>query len=219
MGTGVARMFRSAAFTAATVLVAATTANAQVAVTFYDTYPASPNPLGAFDGGAVLCSNSAVGTANGGFFLDFGVAATRSALCPSNADRLSPTSGFSYGARFTGALNVAAAGVYQVNLDVDDGNSLAINGVVVRTDWFAKASGPGIINLTLNAGSNPFVLDFFQGPCCGSFARLEPGQGVTIDPPVNPPTTVPEPTSLALTGVGALVIGGLVRRRRRAAIV
>lgn len=218
MGIGLTRLVRSAAMTTVALVAAAAGAGAQVQVTFYDTFPAAPNPLAPFVGGAVLCSNSAVGTSSGGFSLDFGDAATRTALCPSNADRLAPGSGFSYGARFTGALNVAAGGVYEVNLSTDDGDALAVNGVVVRTDWVNKASGPGLLQLTLNAGLNPFVLDFYQGPCCGSFATLLPGQGVTINPPPPVTTTAPEPSSFALTGVGALVIGGLIRRRRRATI-
>ena len=184
---------------------------AQVQATFYANYPATPNPLGDFGGGAVLCSATTFGTASGGFSLNFNDAATRSALCPANPDILSPYNNNQLGARFTGSLVVAATGLYNVTLNADDGDALAINGVVVRTDWYPKAGGPGVIQVDLNAGANPFVFDYFQGPCCNAFAQLIPGDGVIVLPP-----PIPEPASVALAVAGLGVVGAATRRRRRA---
>jgi hypothetical protein len=197
---------------AAAFAALASTAGAQVQATFYANYPSTPDPLGPYLGGSVLCSASTFGTAAGGFSLNFNDAATRMALCPANPDLLSPYLNNQLGARFTGALVVASTGTYNITLNADDGDALAINGAVVRTDWYAKAGGPGQFTVDLNAGSNPFVFDYFQGPCCNAFAELIPGDGVIVSPPV------PEPASVALIAAGLAVVGlGARRRRQRAA--
>lgn len=183
-------------------------ANAQVQATFYANYPAAPDPLGAYLGGAVLCSASAFGTASGGFSLNFNDAATRSALCPANPDLLSPFLNNQLGARFVGSLVVATAGDYNLTLNADDGDALAINGVLVRSDWFAKPNGPGSFTVALNAGGNPFVLDYFQGPCCNAFVELLPGAGVDVIP------VVPEPATFALTALGLAALAFRLRGSR-----
>ncbi len=183
-------------------------ANAQVQATFYATHPSTPNPLGSYNGGAVVCTASTVGTSNGGFSLNFNDAATRQALCPANPNVLSPSTQF--GGRFVGSLLVATSGSYNVTLNADDGDALAINGIVVRTDWFDKAGGPGNIIVTLNAGANPFVFDYYQGPCCNAFAELIPGAGVTL---------VPEPATSLLTVGGLAIVGAGVSRRRRYSLI
>jgi hypothetical protein len=66
--------------------------------------------------------------------LDFNNAATRTALCPANPDILSSFLNNQLGARFTGSLVVPIDGAYNVTLNADDGNALAMNGAVVRTD-------------------------------------------------------------------------------------
>lgn len=191
---------------AATFVLAASSASAQVQATFYANYPSTPDPLGAYQGGNVLCSASTFGTASGGFSLDFNDAATRTTLCPSNPDILSPYLNNQLGARFTGSLIVAATGVYELTLNADDGDALAIDGVVIRTDWYAKSGGPGTFTVSLNAGANPFVLDYFQGPCCAANVQLLPGAGITV----TPPSSIPEPPPVALLMAG---IVGLVSRK------
>lgn len=192
---------------AAALAALASTAGAQVQATFYSNYPSTPDPLGPYLGGSVICTASAYGTPSGGFSLNFGDAATRMALCPSNPDLLDPYQNNQLGARFTGSLIVAATGTYNVTLNADDGDALAINGAVVRTDWVAKSGGPGQISVMLNAGVNPFVFDYFQGPCCAAFAELIPGDGVIVAPPV------PEPATVALTAAGLALVGYRARRQ------
>ena len=191
------------------LFLAPSLATAGVDVTFFTTYPASaPDPNLSFPGGSVLCSATDVGT-DSGFNFNFGDSATRSLLCPSNPNAISNAS--SFGARFTGTLNVAAAGTYHLTLNTDDGDVLTINGTTVDSVWAAKGGGPGPLSVPLLPGANPFVLDYFQSACCGAFVQLSAGTGVTIAPPS---AAVPEPTSLALFVLG-LAVAGFVRGRDR----
>jgi hypothetical protein len=192
------------------LLAIASVASAQVQVTFYDAFPTTPNPLGAFGAGTAFCS-ATVGTAEG-FSLDFTDAATRLALCGANAGLLDPSTSM-FGARFTGTLSVPSTGVYSLFLDADDGDALAIGSDVLQVDWNDKAFGPGPLVESLVGGDQSFVLDYYQGPCCGAFARVDlSGDALTfVTPPV---TAAPEPSSLALMATGAFGLVGVLKRRR-----
>lgn len=191
-------------------------AGAQLQITFFDTYPGTaPSPTDPFPGGAVLCTAAAAGSASG-FSLNFANAAAVDALCgPIGGNPASQriNNSQSFGARIVGSLVAPAAGTYEFFLNADDGNVLTINCITYRTDWFDKAGGPGLIgNIPLLAGANPFIVDYYQGPCCGAFIELEARGNVVI----TPPAVVPEPATVALTATGLAVLTGIAGRRRRA---
>jgi MYXO-CTERM domain-containing protein len=163
----------------------------------------------------VLCSG-VTGSSATGFSLNFNDAATRSALCPLNPDRFVPAEGDSVGGRFTGLLTVQTPGSYQLTINADDGDQLVVNGSVITTSWFAKASGPGLVgNINLNAGDNPFILDYFQGPATQGFITLALGPGIVVSPTPSGPNVAPEPQTWALLASG--LAGIAAWRRRRAA--
>ena len=186
-----------ASVVALALAVNAAPAAAQVQLSFYSDRPATaPNPNLPFPGGTLLCTATAAGLPTG-FSFDFGDAAVRTALCPANPELLSNLTG-NFGARFTGAIVAPSAGTYQLTLNTDDGEVLTINGTTVSSDWFAKAGGPGSLTVNLLQGANPFTLDYFQGPCCGAFATLALGPGLSVTPPNPDQSVVPEPATLTL---------------------
>jgi len=190
-------------------------AGAQLSITFYNSFPATaPDPTMPFAGGSVLCTASAAGSATG-IVLDFSNAALVNSLCGAGASaRIN--NGLSFGARITGSFVVGSAGTYNANINTDDGDVLTINGVTQNSAWFTKGGGPGAVTLNLIGGTNPFTLDYFQGPCCGAFINIAVGSGVTVSPPTPPSTTTPEPATVVLMAGGLAGVGAVARRRRSA---
>jgi MYXO-CTERM domain-containing protein len=215
MRTRLSSAIRSSAAGVAAVVALAAPARAQVSFSLFETFPSSPPDGGPFGGGSVLCSGI-TGSSATGFSLNFNDVATRSALCPSNPDRFVPAQGDSFGGRFAGLLTVQSAGLYQLTIDADDGDQLVVNGSVVTTSWFAKASGPGLVgSINLNAGANPFILDYFQGPATQGFISLALGPGIVVSPTPDGPSVTPEPQTWALLATGLAAVAAW--RRRRAA--
>jgi len=190
-------------------------AGAQLSITFYNSFPATaPSPTAPFAGGSVLCTASAAGSATG-IVLDFSNAALVNSLCGAGASaRIN--NGMSFGARITGSFSVASTGMYNANIDTDDGDVLTIDGVTQNSAWFTKGGGPGAVSLNLVSGTNPFTLDYFQGPCCGAFINITVGSGITVTPPTPPTTSTPEPATFALMAGGLAGVGVVARRRRSA---
>jgi PEP-CTERM motif len=188
-------------------------AGAQLNITFFNTFPSTPpDPNLPFPGGTVLCTATAAGSPTG-ISLNFANAALVNSLCGAGAStRINNAQ--SFGARITGNFVVAAAGTYSANINTDDGDVLTINGVTQNSAWFLKGGGPGAVTLNLLGGTNPFTLDYFQGPCCGAFIDITVGQGITVTPPTPPPSTVPEPGAVALLGTGLLALLVMQRRKR-----
>ena len=117
--------------------------------------------------------------------------------------------GIGFGAQFVGTFEVAAGGTYQFDLRSDDGSSLTVDGVLLIDN--GGDHGPLTVSGSrfLAAGLHPFVLNFYENGAGESALDLTLPAGVTFGP-----AAVPEPTALALAGVGlAAAAGRRVRRR------
>ncbi len=65
-----------------------------------------------------------------------------------------------WGADFTAYLTVAAAGIYNIQLISDDGSYLFVNGSMAISNGGDHPAGGPTVGVYLNAGSNPFELQF-----------------------------------------------------------
>ena len=120
-----------------------------------------------------------------------------------------------FGVDFKANLNITADGNYTFRTNADDGVQLLIDGTAVITDstehpplnFFSNA-------LALTRGLHSIELLYFQGPV-GATVELSASSGTTnIYHLVGAAdglqtTTVPEPTTLALLGLGLLGFAGL----------
>jgi hypothetical protein len=83
-----------------------------------------------------------------------------------------------YGVKFTGSFDVTSAGQYTVYMDSDDGTVLYVNGSDVQPNATPQGPNTHPVTVDLNAGLNPFELDFFE--CCGGTAGVDLDLGPQI---------------------------------------
>ena len=109
-----------------------------------------------------------------------------------------------FGADLTGAIDVAATGVYRLAMISDDGSELFIDGTMAIDDGGTHGPGLAFTDLSLTQGVHPFEIQYFQGVCCQAGLDLDLASGLTFAP-------APEPSSLWLLGGGLLLtaISGL----------
>ena len=117
-------------------------------------------------------------------------------------------SGHTFAARFTGTLVAPSAGSYTFGFTSDDGVALYVNGAPAFSRWNDQF---GVFNqsVTLAAGENPFVLDYYANTFGSTFLTVAPPQGVRFATSV-----IPEPHTYALLAGGLALLAAGARRRR-----
>ena len=120
-----------------------------------------------------------------------------------------PSTATSFGARFTGTLDVATGGNKQLRYYSDDGAMFFLNGTQRRNDWGPQTASWESFTTNFNAGSNAFQFDFYANNLTPSAFKVELRDGVTYG-------VVPEPSTYALMATGLVALAGVARRRRSA---
>ncbi len=105
--------------------------------------------------------------------------------------------------QFTGSISVTNGEVFTISHD--DGLTLTIGGSPFVSD--PGPTAPVTDNYTYTGPTGTFAFDLIYGECCGAPAVLK----ATL--PYS--TSVPEPSSFGLLGVGLLGLGCAVALRRR----
>ncbi|MEI8017988.1 MAG: PEP-CTERM sorting domain-containing protein [Schlesneria sp.] len=118
-----------------------------------------------------------------------------------------------------------------VSFDINSAGSLsfgnAVFGSFASTSFQVSSSGPGFQNIYVlgnytagtyspsSSGAASFTISFTQNPA--TTGSISDSATLSI-PPSGPPSTVPEPSTLALLGLGGLGLAVRAYRRRQAAV-
>jgi hypothetical protein len=110
----------------------------------------------------------------------------------------------------TGYLNTDTDGTYPVYLGSDDGAYRFLDGSLVIPRPGDQSFGETQADLNLAAGSTPFRITYYNGPCCGAGLTIAADDRVTITA-----APIPEPGSYTLMAGGLVAVAARARRRRR----
>jgi hypothetical protein len=113
-----------------------------------------------------------------------------------------------FGAEVTGYFNTATDGIYPLYLGSDDGAYLFVDGALVISRPGAQSYGESVADVILTAGSTPFRIAYFNGPCCGAVLTIAADDRVTITS-----APIPEPRTYALMAGGLVAVAVGARRR------
>jgi len=179
---------------AAVVLVAPFSANAAFTIKiFADPFEADTgidfgNQIGEFTSEVIAFGSNDVETSNPGW--------------PLATER--------FGVEVTGYLNTDSDGDFPLYLGSDDGAFLFVNGILVIARPGDQSFGESQADVSLAAGSTPFRIAYYNGPCCDTGLTLAADDRVTISA-----APIPEPGTYALMAGGLVAVAAGARNRRR----
>ncbi|MCC6803289.1 MAG: SH3 domain-containing protein [Anaerolineae bacterium] len=109
-----------------------------------------------------------------------------------NSAPLSSLPADNFSARWTSSQNLAG-GNYTISARVDDGVRVYVNGSLVINEWHGASSQTYSVNVTLPAGSNYFVVEYYEATG-NAYLEFSIAQVGTTTPP-----TQPSPTGATIT--------------------